>query len=60
VSEEPFDFRFSKTVKYDFRFIRSDETTEQYDLTDAEIAAIEAGEVTRTEVQESIRKEAEQ
>lgn len=50
----------SKTVKYDFGFIRSEETTEQYDLTDAEIAAIEAGTVTASEVQESIRKEAEQ
>jgi hypothetical protein len=50
----------SKTVKYDFGFIRSEETTEQFDLTDAEIAAIEAGTVTVSELQESIRKEAEQ
>lgn len=50
----------SKTVKYDFGLVRSDETTEQYDLTDAEIAAIEAGEVTKAKVQELIRKEAEQ
>ena len=50
----------SKTVKYNLGFIRSEETTEQYDLTDADIAAIEAGKVTASEVQELIRNAAEQ
>lgn len=50
----------SKTVNYDFGLIRSEESTEQYDLTDGEIAAIQAGEVTMSELQESIRNEAEQ
>ena len=50
----------SKTVMYKFGFIRSEETTEQYDLTDAETAAIDAGEVTRSQVHQSIRAEAEQ
>ena len=48
-----------KTVKYNCGFIRREETTEQYDLTDAEIAAIEAGTVMASELQESIRKAAE-
>ena len=50
----------SKTVKYNLGFIRSEDTTEHYDLTDAEITAIEAGKVTVSDVQESIRNEAEQ
>ena len=34
------------TVSFDFGVLRSEETTEQFDLTDEEVAAIEAGETT--------------
>lgn len=50
----------TRTVKYEFGFIPREEITEQYEPTDAEIAAIEEGEVTMSEVEESIRKEAEE
>ena len=46
------------TVYYDYGVVRSEETTEQFDLTDEEIAAIEAGETTREQVQQAIRDEA--
>jgi hypothetical protein len=46
------------TVYYDYGVLRSEETTEQFDLTDKEIAAIEAGETTREQVQQAIRDEA--
>lgn len=49
----------SRIVRYDFGLIRREEINEQYDLSDAETAAIEAGELTMSEVQESIRKVAE-
>jgi hypothetical protein len=49
----------SKTVVYLFGILLADEITEQYDLTDAEMAAFEAGNVTMAEVQEAIRNEAE-
>jgi|GEM_PF-3356391 hypothetical protein len=50
----------SRTVIYDLGFFQHVESSEQYDLTDSEIAAISAGEVTLAEVQKLIRKEAEQ
>ncbi|MCH5372445.1 MAG: hypothetical protein JJ992_00590, partial [Planctomycetes bacterium] len=46
------------TVYYDYGVLRSEETTEQFDLTDEEIAAIEAGESTTAQVQQAIRDEA--
>jgi hypothetical protein len=53
--------RYSRqtTVCYDYGVLRSEETTEQFDLTDAEIAAIDAGETTRAQVLQAIRDEAE-
>ena len=52
--------RYSRwtTVYYDYGVLRSEETTEQLDLTDEEMAAIEAGETTRSQVQQAIRDEA--
>ena len=50
----------STTVVYDFGVLRREETTDQYDLTGAEAAAIEDGEITLSQVQGSIRDEAEQ
>jgi hypothetical protein len=46
------------TVYYDYGVLRSEETTEQFDLTDEEMAAIDAGETTRSQVQQAIRDEA--
>ncbi|MCL4203012.1 MAG: hypothetical protein KJ000_10965 [Pirellulaceae bacterium] len=46
------------TVYYDYGVVRSEETTEQFDLTDEEVAAIEAGETTTEQVQQAIRDEA--
>ena len=46
------------TVYYDYGVARSEETTEQFDLTDKEVAAIEAGETTREQLQQTIRDEA--
>ena len=50
----------SKTVVYNFGFIRSEKITKQYDLTDAEVTAIWAGEVTLSQVEKAIMAEAEQ
>jgi hypothetical protein len=52
--------RYSRrtTVYYDYGVLRSEETAEQFDLTDEEVAAIEAGKTTRSQVQEAIRDEA--
>jgi hypothetical protein len=52
--------RYSRrtTVCYDYGVLRSEETTEQFDLTDAEIAAIDAGETTRAQVLQAIRDDA--
>jgi len=52
--------RYSRrtTVYYDYGVLRSEETTEQYDLTDEEVAAIEAGKTTTEQVQQAIRSEA--
>jgi hypothetical protein len=41
-------------VYYDYGVLRSEETTGQFDLTDEEVAAIEAGKVTRSQVQQAI------
>ncbi len=49
----------SKTVVYHLGILRADKITEEYDLTDAEMAALKAGNVTMAEVQEAIRGEAE-
>jgi hypothetical protein len=46
------------TVYYDYGVLRYEQTTEQFDLTDEEIAAIEAGTTTREQVQQAIRDEA--
>ena len=48
--------RYSRqtTVCYDYGVLRSEETTEQFDLTYAEIAAIDAGETTRAQVLQAI------
>jgi hypothetical protein len=46
------------TVYYDYGVLRSEETTEQFDLTDEEVAAIEAGETTTEQEQQAIRDEA--
>ena len=46
------------TVYYVYGVVRSEETTEQFDLTDEEIAAIEAGTTTREQVQQAILDEA--
>jgi hypothetical protein len=46
------------TVYYDYGIVRSEETTEQFDLTDEEVAAIEAGETTTEQVRQAIRDEA--
>lgn len=58
------DFRgrliVSKTMVYNFGFIRSEKITKQYDLTDAEVTAIRAGEVTLSQVEKAIMAEAEQ
>jgi hypothetical protein len=52
--------RYSRqtTVYYDYGVLRYEETTEQFDLTDEEIAAIEAGTTTREQVQQAILAEA--
>jgi hypothetical protein len=54
--------RYSRrtTVCYDYGVLRSEETTEQFDLTDEEVAAIEAGETTRAQVLQAILDEAGQ
>ena len=46
------------TVYYDYGVVRSEETTEQFDLTDEEVAAIDAGETTTEQVRQAIRDEA--
>jgi hypothetical protein len=46
------------TVYYDYGVLRREETTEQFDLTDEEVAAIDAGETTRSQVLQVIRDEA--
>jgi hypothetical protein len=46
------------TVYYDYGVLRSEETSEQFDLTGEEMAAIHAGETTRSQVQRAIRDEA--
>jgi hypothetical protein len=46
------------TVNYDYGVLRYEETTEQFDLTDEEVAAIEAGETTTEQVQQGIRDKA--
>jgi hypothetical protein len=49
----------SSTVTYSFGVIRNEETSEQWNLTDAEATAIEAGEITLSEVQQRIQNETE-
>jgi hypothetical protein len=46
------------TVSFDYGVLRSEETSEQFDLTDEEVAAIEAGKTTRSQVVQVIRDEA--
>ena len=52
--------RYSRrtTVYYDYRVLRREETTEQFDLTGEAMAAIEAGETTREQVLQAILDEA--
>lgn len=55
------DFRarmsVSKTVVYDYLYVRRVDSSEQFDLTDAEIDAIQTGKAKLEDIQDSIRKE---